>query len=212
MTPIRFLIVLPVLSFVSQAVSQEAPATWTVQPTLALGKFFPGVKIEHNQPPTQFEGEFIFRPPSEFQYEGTSLGVAVRLYPPWADFVALTLGGGITWFYESGMAPVTSPVPADDGIGQTLIPGEFIDFPLTAGIQLILPAGRAHDFAVHAGLDLGAHFISGNVEMKDQIHVGYGISCGFAVKVFEFGLKYQAFSDMKNLGAYGGIRFTPFEL
>lgn len=213
MKSLRILLALAIACSASRVVSQESNPSWTVQPTLSLGKLFPGSQLEQPMDPVLHDIQ-AFAPASAaaFRYEGTALGVSVRFYPPSLNWLALTLGGGITWFYRSDEAPVMTAQMADDGIARSLLPGDFVAFPVSAGAQAIFPADRRHDFALYAGIECTAHFVSGDVDVGEQIQPGFGISCGFAVKVFEFGIRYQAFSDMRNLGAFGGIRFAPFDL
>ena len=213
MKPLCILLALIVTCPGSRVVSQESHTSWTAHPTLSLGKLFPGSPLDHTADPILYDLQ-TFAPAgtTTFRYEGTALNVSVRLYPPSLNWLALTLGGGVTWFYRSDDEPVMTNQPADEGIARSLIPGDFVAFPVFAGAQAIFPADRRHDFALFAGVELAAHFISGDVSVGEQIQPGFGISCGFAVKVFEFGVRYQSFSDMRNLGAYGGIRFAPFDL
>jgi hypothetical protein len=213
MKSLRILLALMIVCSGSRVVSQESHPSWTAQPTLSLGKVFPGSPLDQDADPVR-QGFETFAPTviTDFRYEGTALNVTVRLYPPSLNWLALTLGGGVTWFYRSDEVPVMTAQPADDGIARSLIPGDFVAFPVSAGAQAIFPTDRRHEFALYAGIEFAAHFISGDVAVREQIQPGFGISCGFAVKVFEFGIRYQAFSDMRNLGAYGGIRFAPFDL
>ncbi len=213
MKSLRILLALMIACSGSRVVSQESHPSWTAQPTLSLGKLFPGSPLDQHTDPVLHDLQ-TFAPTgvTTFRYEGTALNVSVRLYPPSLNWLALTLGGGVTWFYRSDQVPIMTAQPADGGIAQSLVPGDFVAFPVSAGAQAIFPADRRHDFALYAGIEFAAHFISGDVAVSEQIQPGFGISCGFAVKVFEFGIRYQTFSDMRNLGAYGGIRFASFDL
>jgi hypothetical protein len=101
---------------------------------------------------------------------------------------------------------------AEAGIGQTLAPSDFMSFPLAVGVQLAYPYAEQEKLMGFVGLHGTAHFISGNIDINRQVKFGYELVGGFAVKVFEFGVRYSAFSDMKNLGAYLGFRINPFVL
>jgi hypothetical protein len=100
----------------------------------------------------------------------------------------------------------------DQGVGEQLAPGDFMIIPITLGVQIVYPTVARTDFMLFAGISASANFISGNIPMSQQIKPGFGAAAGFAVKVFEVGLRYESFSDMQNLGAYLGLRLNPFDL
>jgi len=41
---------------------------------------------------------------------------------------------------------------------------------------------------------------------------GTGVLAGLAVKAFAFGVRYTSFSDMANIGAQIGLRFSSFSI
>jgi len=210
---LAWLLLLQQMGFASLSMAQASEGTWTLQPVLSLGKLFPGAPID--RPSTaMFPGADYDAPlgTTSYRYEGTSLGVAVRIHPPAINWLALTLGGGITWLYGSSEEPVAAMPLGGDGVAGDIAPGDFVAFPLSAGLQVFFPADRRHDFALFAGFEAVANFISADIPVGDQIQPGYGLMCGFAVKILEFGLRYQAWADMKNLGIYGGVRLAAFDL
>jgi len=207
-------VLLIVLAVGIPARSQTNDSFWTFQPRLAIGKLLPGSPLDVEQPLWLVPTVDMFAPPSAFsvRYEGTALDLSVRAFPADLGWIALTLGGGLTWFYRSDHRQNTILMSADKGVGEQLAPGDFITFPLSAGVQLVYPETGRNDFMVFAGLQGTANFISGDVPMDQQVKGGFGVTAGFAVKVFEVGLRYEAFSDMRNLGAYLGFRLNPFEM
>ena len=84
--------------------------------------------------------------------------------------------------------------------------------PLTLGVQAVYPSAGREGFMVFAGLDGAANFVSGDVPMDQQVKLGFGAAAGFAVKVFEVGIRYDHFSDLSNLGAYLALRLNPFDV
>jgi len=194
-----------------EAVAEAEGDRWMLQPRIAIGKLLPGSSVGHAEWRTVTEG-YIPSPigGTDYRYEGTTLDLTLRAFPsPW---VALTLGGGVNWFYRSDRPAASDMQPAAAGVGEQLAPGDFVAFPFALGLQAVFPASWQHDFMLFAGLEGRVNFISGDIPMDQQVKLGYALTAGFAAKVFELGLRYEAFSDMRNLGAYLGFRLNPFEL
>ncbi|MGB6121003.1 MAG: hypothetical protein WBG80_03765 [Bacteroidota bacterium] len=201
-----------ILAIGTPSTSQTEEGLWTFQPRVAIGKLLPGSSIE--APEYSILTEF-FAPVSgvnDFRYAGTALDLSVRAFPAELGWVALTLGGGLTWFYRGDDTAVDYIRQASDGVGEQLSPGDFIVFPLSLGVQLVYPGLQRTDFMLFAGLEGTVNFISGDIPIDQQVKGGYRVVAGFAVKVFEVGLRYEAFSDMRNLGVYLGFRLNPFEI
>jgi hypothetical protein len=209
----RFAVLLMIiLAIPTPSNSQTEGGHWIFQPRIAIGKLLPGSAIEGPEYiiPTQF-----FAPvpgASGIRYAGTALDLSVRAFPAELGWVALTLGGGLTWFYRGDDAAVDGMQLASDGVGELLSPGDFMAFPLSLGVQIVYPGSQRTDFMLFAGLEGTANFISGDIPIDQQGKGGYRVTAGFAVKVFELGLRYEAFSDMRNLGAYLGFRLNSFEM
>jgi hypothetical protein len=140
------------------------------------------------------------------------LDLNVRAFPAQPGWIALTLGGGVRWFYRGDDLQTDAILTFDKGVGEQLAPGDFMAFPLSLGVQLVYPEAGRNDFMLFAGLEGTVNFIAGDVPMDQQVKGGFGVTAGFAVKVFEVGLRYDSFSDLQNLGAYLGIRLNPFEM
>jgi hypothetical protein len=206
-------VLLVTLATLAPARAQTDTNFWTFQPRLSIGKLLPGSPIEQEQSRYYPAVDFVFVPSApSIRYQGTTLDLNVRAFPAGVGWIALTLGGGVTWFSRTDHAHDDPVLMADKGIGEQLAPGDFVAFPLSAGIQLVYPETGRSDFMLFAGLQGTANFISGDVPMDQQIKGGFGFSAGFAVKVFELGLRYESFSDMRNLGVYLGFRLNPFEM
>jgi len=201
-----------ILAIPTPSTSQTEGEFWIFQPRVAIGKLLPGSSIE--APEYTFPTEFSAPAPgaNDFRYAGTTLDLSVRAFPAELGWVALTLGGGLTWFYRGNDAAVDGIRQAADGMGEQLSPGDFMAFPLSLGVQLVYPGSQRTDFMLFAGLEGTVNFINGDIPIDQQVKGGYRVTAGFAVKVFELGLRYEAFSDMRNLGAYLGFRFNSFEI
>jgi len=195
-------------------VAQIDDDSWTLQPRLSIGKLLPGSDVREErrfwiQPAT---GQFMIYPEPSIRYEGTTLDLCVRAFPARPGWIALTVGGGVTWFYRSDRDAVVGAQATDKGVGVQLAPGDFVVFPLSAGVQVVYPGRSSTDFMLFAGVQGTANFVSGNIPMDQQVKGGFGFTAGFAAKVFELGLRYESFSDLRNLGVYLGFRLNPFEL
>lgn len=194
----RALVLLVMLSCAA-AGAEETPR-WQCAPGVLLVKHFPGASLD---------GSWA----STYQYAGTSLLVNARCTRADAPNVALTFGGGVCWFYEAADSRIiTSPGPTDRGIGSTLHREDFMVYPLTAGVQFVLPLAAGGTLMAFAGVEGAVNFISARVDIGQQIKPGFSGVAGFVIKSFEFGIRYTHFSDMRNLGAHVGLRFAPFPL
>ena len=89
---------------------------------------------------------------------------------------------------------------------------EFTLFPLGAGLHVVFPYRSRDTFMIYGGVDGTLNFVLGNIGFKEQVQPGLTFVVGFAIKIFEFGVRYSSFSDIKNLGAHVGLRFKSFEL
>jgi hypothetical protein len=99
-----------------------------------------------------------------------------------------------------------------EGVGSQIAPDDFTVYPLTLGVQVAYPSKTRRDFMLFAGVEGTANFVSGEIPMDQSVKPGVGFTGGFAVKVFEMGIRYETFSDMRNLGVYLAFRLNPFEL
>lgn len=214
MKTVRMMLPLVSLLVSLHALAQEPDwGSWTFQPRLSLGKLFPGSPVER-QLLSYFPAVYTPHPggASQYRYEGTTLGFSVRAFPAPMDWLAITLGGGITWYYGVDHQPAYAVPASAAGVGEQLAPGDFMVFPLTLGAQAVYPASGRAGFMVFAGVDGTANFVSGDVPMDQQVKPGFGVAAGFAVKVFEVGIRYDHFSDLANLGGYLAIRLNPFDV
>ena len=207
------IVLLIFLSIPATAIAQTDRGGWSFQPRISIGKLLPGSPVEQEHS-LALPGGRVLRSASRhsFRYEGTVVDLNVRAFPAQLGWIALTLGGGVRWFYRGDHLQTDAVLFADKGIGEQLAPGDFMAFPLSLGVQLVYPEVGRNDFMLFAGLEGTVNFISGDVPMDQQVKGGFGVTAGFAVKVFELGLRYESFSDMRNLGAYLGIRLNPFEI
>ena len=190
--------------------------SWTFQPRLSLGKLFPGSPVNRQLPafehPVFFPQTQLPNGVSQYRYEGTSLGFSVRAFPSPVEWVAITLGGGVTWYYGVEHDPVYGIQAATTGTGEHLAPNDFMVFPISLGAQAVYPGRERASFMLFAGVEGTANFISGDVPMDEQVKPGFGAVAGFAVRVFEVGIRYDRFSDLTNLGGYLAVRLNPFDV
>jgi len=191
----------------------ETTSEWQIMPSVALLKFFPGDQANGAYvqpliyPPTNlYYGAF-------YNYAGTGFSVGARCFNEEIKPLALTFGGGVNWFYNAHDAFAIPAFGATSmGIRQVLRGQNFNTFPFNAGVQVVFPYATRDRLMFFAGLEGNLHFISGNVAMNQQAKFGYTLLGGFTVHVFEFGVRYMEFSDMRNVGAQLGLRFKSFGL
>jgi hypothetical protein len=201
--------------FRASAQENQTPV-WQLSPTLSLTKYFPGENIA-GAPGWNYGGPILAVygypvPGRVFRYAGTGVNFAVRAFNDQAPNMALTFGAGVTWYYDAEQTGSSVVAMAVSGVGDQIGRGGFTAFPISLGLQFVYPYAGRENFMVFGGLEGNLHLISGNVPMGDQAKLGFGLNGGFAVKIFEFGVRYTQFSDMKNLGASLGFRLNSFSL
>jgi hypothetical protein len=204
-------IVLLILAVAPSVLTQEATDTeWQIMPSVVVTKFFPGDRIR------EMNGMYIpTYPPmypsySEFNYSGTGVSFSARCFSDDIEPLALTFSGGISWYYQPEQTFYALTSPAQSGVGAILGRQDFTAFPVSIGAQVVFPYASREKIMVFAGAEGNLHFISGNLAMNQQAKAGYSVLGGFAVKFLEFGIRYTSFSDIKNLGAFFGLRFKSF--
>ena len=199
----------------SEAFAQGSSWTkWTFRPHISLGKLLPGSTVDVVSPDFfPFTGQNYFSGKSQYQYAATSVGFGFRASPQEAPWLAAVLGGGICWFYRPDIPRAYNIVPVmEEGVGAQIAPSDFTVYPLTLGLQVMYPSRGSGDFMLFAGAEGTANFVSGDLPMDQSVKAGFGFTTGFAVKVFELGVRYQTFSDLRNLGVYLAFRLNPFEI
>jgi hypothetical protein len=187
----------------SNGFSQEDQGSgWQIVPSAVFIKHFPGEKIRVQN----FYGS------AEYNFAGTGLSVNVRCFNERIPNVAFTFGGGVNWFYTPEDDRNFVGLTSRSGIGENLKRQDFNTYPLTLGVQVTFPRENIQNIMFYLGGDGSLNFIDGNLDIGQQTKVGYNIVGGFAVKIFEFGIRYSSFSDLRNLGAHLGLRFNPFAI
>ncbi len=172
-----------------------------MMPGITFVKLFPGAPIEV----PGWDGV------DEPAYAGSGLKFTVRGFPPSLPNLAITFGGGVTWFYDPQTShAITEPMEA--GTGAQLWRESFTVFPLSVGAQAVYPSRGKEKLMFFAGAEGNLNLIDGRVMPGQQTKFGYTLLGGFVVSVFEFGVRYSAFSDLKNLGVHIGLRFKSFTL
>jgi hypothetical protein len=83
---------------------------------------------------------------------------------------------------------------------------------VSLGLQAVLPEANSDALMVFLGFDGTVHFIDGDLPIGEQPQLGYNLLGGFAVKVFEVGVRYSSFSDVKNIGVHLGLRLQGFNM
>jgi hypothetical protein len=209
-------VALLIVVFASTLFAQDATSSeWQIMPSVALLKFFPG-----DQTNGGYVQPMIYPPIGSYSfggfnnYAGTGLSISARCFNEEFKPLALTFGGGVNWFYDASDA---FAIPAafsstNMGVRQVLRGRSFNTYPFNAGVQVVFPYATRDRLMFFAGLEGNLHFISGNIAMNEQAKFGYTVLGGFAVSVFEFGIRYMEFSDMRNFGAQLGLRFKSFGL
>lgn len=172
-----------------------------VMPGVTFVKLFPGAPLDA----PGWEGS------DELVYSGTGLRFNARCFLPAYPGVAITFGGGVTWFYDSHTYRAIT-APSNAGVGEQLRRENFTVYPLSVGAQVVYPPQNKENLMLYAGAEGSLNFIDGRILPGQQIKPGYTVAGGFVVKAIEFGIRYNAFSDLKNLGVHIGLRFPSFAL
>jgi hypothetical protein len=186
---------------------------WEIMPSVTLVRYFAGeaISADRGDGPVYVPQDRLY--PAEARYSGTGAEVKIRFFNESLPNLAFTLGGGVNW-YSNPEQPYNgiSPQPTMAGVGEIQHNHEFSTFPLSAGVQVVYPGNGRQAVMLFAGGEFTLNFVDGDIDIRQQAKIGYSVLAGFAVKVFEFGIRYSAFSDMKNLGANIGFRLNPFTL
>ena len=204
-------VVLLILIVVPALLAQdETNSGWQIMPSVTLVKFFPGKTIRK-----QSDIYILIYPPvgpsyTEYKYSGTGLNFSARCFNDEIKPLSLTFSGGVSWYYEPDQVYYAVPSPAGFGVGSALGRQDFMAFPLSLGVQAVFPYASREKIMFYAGAEGNLHFISGRIDMNQQTKAGFTILGGFAVKIFEFGIRYTSFSDIRNLGVQLGLRFKSF--
>jgi hypothetical protein len=187
---------------VAQDTATSSP--WRFTPSVSYISIFPGEQIRaQNTSGT-----------SQYRYHGTGFSFLVRSFHDAYPNLSLTFGGSVQSYSIPIEAGRFSPAQsyAANGIGEELKKEKFTVFPFTVGAQWVTPKAASRLIILYAGAEATVNFIDGNIDIGNQTKLGYNVVAGFAVSVFEFGIRYTAFSDLKNLGAQIGFRFNSFTL
>lgn len=175
-------------------------SNWEITPSLLLTTYFPSASVT---------GMNTWGYNSEYIFEGMGLNIQVRGFYSQLPDVAFTFSGGINWFGNIARQPVYAELSS--GVGAILGYQSFRTFPITFGLEYILPRSIKRSVMFFFGGNVGVHFVDGNLDMSQQAKFGYSLGGGFAVKMFEFGVRYYSFSDIRNIGASVGVRFDSFK-
>ncbi len=181
---------------------EKTPASGLeIMPGVAFVKLFPGARLD-------VDG---WENVDDVAYAGTGLRFNVRCFTPGYPNFAVTFGGGVMWYYDPNTYPIDA-APMDAGTGAQIWNGSFTVFPLSLGFQAIYPAREKDRVMFFAGVEGNLNLVDGIIAPGQQTKVGYTLLVGFVVKVFEFGVRYGGFSDVKNLGVHIGLRLQSFVL
>jgi hypothetical protein len=193
------------------ATAQEGDNNWKIMPSVGIVKYFPGEHIRKG-----WVEPAIYPPMGRYSYwynySGTALNFEARCFNEEIRPLVLTFGAGVNWYYEPGRHEEYYLASHQSGVGAKLDRQDFTTFPLSVGAQAVYPYTSPDNLMVFGGIEGNLHLISANLDMGDQAKAGYSLVGGFAVKAFEFGVRYTSFSDIKNLGAYFALRFKSFEI
>lgn len=204
------LILITVLACPNAFSQDEQNSDWQIMPGIVVVKYFPGKAMpdRHDYYLTTYPPMFV---PSyaEHKYEGTGVQFSARCFSEEIKPLALTFGAGATWYYRPERTYVYS-ASSQQGIGEVMGYRDFTAFPLSIGVQAVFPYAARNKLMMFAGIEGSLNFVSGDLDVNQQAKAGFTVLGGFAVKFFEFGVRYTSFSDIKNLGAHFGLRFKSF--
>ena len=187
----------------SYACAQDQGTTeWQWMPGFVYVKHFPG---------DNFIGS-SYNAPGRWQYEGSALLFRARAFNAEIRHVAFTVSGGFEWYSQpdDGSIPVATPAVGVQGIGQYSKGSHFTGYPIGVGAQYFAPDSKEKDVMFFVGGEVVMHLVDASAGISQQARPGFNLLGGFAVRFVEFGVQYSVFSDMKNLGAYFGLRFNQF--
>jgi hypothetical protein len=186
---------------------QEADTErWNLKPTVALVKFLPGKDIVVECPDCYNAAS------STYRFAGTGLAFNIRASHRDLPGIAVTIGTGVNWFYSTEDEIIGYSSSVSGGVGSTLKRQSFETYPVNAGIQFCFPKESVDAIMAFLGVEGSVHLVDGDVSVADQTKTGYAFLGGFAFKVFEMGVRYSAFSDLKNLGVHFGLRLPAVQL
>ena len=187
------------LVFSGQVSAQDiSQPEWKIMPGLVFVNYFPSTPIR-------------ISPWEEYNFDGVGFLFIARAFHSNLPDIAFNLSSGINWFGNPNhITYVTEPF-GTNGVGRTLR-RSFRTFPLMVGLEWIYPRSVERAVMFYAGGNVGIHFVDGNLDIDQQTKFGYTAGVGFIVKVFEFGVRYYSFSDLRNLGVHLGLRFNSFLL
>ena len=203
-------VILGLVVLVMSASAQEEEGEWKIMPGVTFVKYLPGERIYRNDGVPRIDPTPWPDYSSPYKYSGTGLNFTARCFNSEFKPVAFTFGAGVNWYYQPTEDVVNPPILAEAGVGKMLRGGDFNTFPLSVGVQAIYPYDSPDKLMVYGGVEGNLQLISGNINLGEQAKAGYSLVGGFAVKIFEFGVRYTSFSDITNLGVQLGMRFKTF--
>lgn len=203
-------LVLFALCVLAGSVVAQEETDWKIMPGVVLVKYFPGADIRGQGEilPLIYPGDFT---PYEYSYKYAATGIHFNVRSLHKDIkpFAVTFGGGVNWFYRPDRSHVVDAL-MHTGVAASMGRRDFTTFPLSAGVQIIYPYDSPERLMVHGGVEGNLQLVAGDIDISQQAKGGYSLLAGFAVKVFEFGVRYTSFSDLRNLGAHIGFRLNSF--
>jgi hypothetical protein len=204
-------IALLILGIASTLLAQEETSDdWRIMPSVTVVKFFPGRNIGRMSDVYMPTYPPMIQSYTEYNYAGTGINFSARCFSDEFKPLAFTFSGGISWYYQPEQVYYPLTGPAQSGVGVALGRQDFTAFPVSIGVQAVFPYASREKLMFFAGAEGNLHFISGSIAMSEQVKAGYTVVGGFAVKIFEFGIRYTSFSDISNLGVHFGVRFNSF--
>ena len=191
-------------------VAQEEPE-WQIMPGVSVVKYFQGEDIIVPGG-LAYPYSSFYTPFGVSRYSGTGVAFSARCFNDDIKPLAFTFSGGVTWYYQPDVNRymVAGPTYLNSDVGVLMGQQDFTAFPFSVGVQAVFPYVSRENLMVFAGVEGNIQLISGDVPTGDQAKVGFTVLGGVAVKFLEFGVRYTAFSDIRNLGAYFGLRFKSF--
>lgn len=180
-----------------QLLGQDAAqSAWHIMPGVVFVNHFPSSPIKTVSS-------------EEYRFDGVGFQFIARAFHQNYPDLALHFSGGINWFANDRPNPIYI-LNAGSGVGATLKYKSFRTFPLMVGAEWIYPRSTDRSLMLYVGGNAGLHFVDGDLGMNQQTKFGYTLGAGFIVKVFEFGVRYYSFSDLRNLGVHLGLRLNSF--
>lgn len=198
-TFLLFILAFAIVSVNKTCAQEQAQSGWKIMPGVVFVNYFPSSPIDVSSS-------------EEYRFDGSGFQFVARAFRREYPDIAFTFSGGVNWFENARHSYSVVPMQTNSGVGAVEKYNSFRTFPLMVGAEWVYPRSVEHKLMFYAGASTGVHFIDGDLDMNQQTKFGYALESGFIVNIFEFGVRYSSFSDLRNLGVHLGLRFNTFSV